>query len=102
MATPPTTPITTPSPMRYLSKLDQDSANLEIIKEGAELEVVTERPRSATLPGNLKLNYCIFEKDEVEEEKSPAEEAVERRAQAEERLYDQQQLGDHKFYSFTR
>lgn len=70
---------------------------------------MTERLRSATLPGNMMLTYSVFETSDDDQaakksvaEKSPVEEAVEKRTQAEERLYDQQQLGDHKFYSFTR
>jgi hypothetical protein len=93
------------------SSVDQDNPpNLEIIAEGAELEV--PRRRSATLPANVTLEYSVFEDkpvgfsigEEEEEIVKPQEEAGAEAGKAEpgEKLYDQQPFGEHKFYSFTR
>ena len=88
------------------SSTDQEPGNLEIITEGAELEVDVARPRSATLPPLKYAPFTIGDDPDEDEDLSEAEKQksdVEKRiSDAEERLYDQKQLGDHKFYSFTR
>lgn len=109
-------PVAAPLQRRLGGSLDQDCGgppNLEIIAEGAELQVAEKRSRSATLPSGVTLTYSLFEseeqtgkKDQAKADEQPEtkeqQKKRERRVTVEEQLYDQQQLGDHKFYSFTR
>ena len=79
-------PIATP-PKHRPAKINSLQEDLQIIKEGAELEVEPERPRSATLPSNSKFSAFKTEKDDVGKD---------------ERVFSQGPIGEHKFYSFTK
>ena len=102
MATPPHRGSTGSHPSR-IGSMDE-GRNLEIITEGAELQMVGERPRSATLPGNM-LFFVGTDKgadttDGKEEEGK--KEADKEEEDDEDKVFSQGKIGDHKFYSFTK
>ena len=112
MATPPH--VTTPPSRRHIGRMgsSQDEIpNLQIIKEGAELEVAETKPRSATLPPDAKLSLFDKEEREGEEGMDGGGEGQTARGSKEEgkknedddRVFTSQgKIGQHKFYSFTR
>ncbi len=95
-----------------VSSID-DGPNLEIITEGAELQVAGERPRSATLPRDVK--FAQFESGIKEEEKEEADgrkeladgkkeegEGKGKEDDEDDKVFSQGKIGEHKFYSFTK
>ena len=104
VATPPHRSGSAGSHASRVGSLDE-GRNLEIITEGAELQMRGERPRSATLPGNMMFSFGgEAEKEEGKEstDSKKEEEAGKEEEDDNDKVFSQGKIGDHKFYSFTK